>query len=336
MTASPPSSGPSPRQNLRPTLRERLGRRPFGLGFWVGAAILGAYAAAAVSALVVFRSTLSTLSVNPAWIPTPPFAPAIGPSWSHPFGVLAGRGVDLFQAVWQATPWDLAIVGGILGFDAVLGWFLGAIAGLNDGGVVDSLVSWVGDTLGAIPSFFLVVGIFAAWSTLAPREVSIPVFILLFGLIIWPSTARLTRERARFVARQPYVEAAKACGASRLRILFRHVLPGSITGALAQLPLDLAPIFFVLIIFPWFWGCQSTGTIYSLPPFSPLPSVTFPEWGSLLAVGVCEGVPISTGFVAGPVYWWMFVFPLAAIMLLAYGIALVCDGLDRRLSSFHR
>lgn len=328
----------------RPSLRQRLGRRPYGLTFWAGTAILLFYLLAAFSALYVFHSSLNRVAVNPSWIPPEPFAPAIGPSSGHLFGILPGIGTDLFRALWQATPWDLTIVGGILAFDAVIGWLLGSLAGMNEGGTLDAVVSWIGDTLGAIPSFFLVIGIFAGLSALAPSEVSIPLFVLLFGVIIWPSTARLTRDRARLVARQPYVEATRACGGSRTRILFRHILPGSATSMLTQLPLDVSPIFFVLIIFPWFWDCASAGAkstsaafylLPGLPPFYPLPSVYFPEWGNLLAIGVCYGLPISSGLVAGTIYWWMFLFPLAAILGLAFGISFLCDGLDRRLSSIH-
>jgi len=331
------------RDIARPSWRSRLARRPFTVGFWAGVAILALYLGAALSALVVFRTSLGTLAVNPAWIPPAPFAPVIGPTTDHPFGVLPGLGVDLFDALWQATPWDLGIVAGILAFDVLLGWMLGSIAGMNEGGTLDSIISWFGDTLGALPSFFLVVGIFAGLSILAPADIGLPLFILLFGIIIWPATARLVRDRARTIARQSYVEATRASGGSRGRILWRHVLPGSLPAVLAQLPLDVAPIFFVLIVFPWFWDCGSSGAadhegglvgylLPGIPPFSPLPSVTFPEWGNLLAVGTCFGIPVSLGLVGGPVYWWMFVFPLAAILGLALGIALVCDGLHARTS----
>ncbi len=347
MSAAPaPSAAPPAYRAIRPGWRTRYGRHPLGLTFWLGAAVLGGYLVVAVSALVVFHGTLGTLATNPNWIYGPPFGTAIGPTSAHPFGVLPGLGVDLFDALWQATPWDLALVAGILAFDAALGWVLGALAGMNEGGALDSVISWVGDTLGAIPSFFLIVGIFAGLSFVAPADIGLPLFVLLFGLIIWPSTARLTRDRARLVARQPYVEATRASGGSRARILVKHILPGSITSVCAQLPMDLAPIFFVLIIFPWFWDCGSAGAkdqhasfylLPGLPPFSPLPSVNFPEWGNLLAVGVCYGLPISSGLVAsGPIYWWMFVFPLAAILGLAFAVALVCDGLDRRLSARFR
>jgi ABC-type dipeptide/oligopeptide/nickel transport system permease subunit len=61
-----------------------------------------------------------------------------------------------------------------------------------------------------------------------------------------------------------------------------------------------------------------------LPAFSPLPSVTFPEWGYLLGFGTCEGFTIPGGFS----YWWTFLFPLLAILVLGLAIGLVCDGIE--------
>jgi len=331
---TPPTDRPPPPE--RPTLRERWARRPLGAGLWAGLGILGAYLAVALSALVVFRNSLYQVPIDPSWIP--PFN-IIGPSPAHPFGVLPGLGTDLSRALWQATPWDLAIVAGILTIDAGLGWTLGALAGMDEGGVLDSVVTFLGDTLGAIPSFFLVVVLFAGLATVAPNSTGLPVFVLLFGFVLWPTIARTTREKARMVAREPYLESARASGAGRPYLYFRHILPNSISPLLAQLPIDVAPIFFVLVIFPWFWDCSGPGgskgyyyLVASLPPYSPLPSVAFPEWGNILAVGTCEGLPIST---VGTNYWWMLFFPLLAILALGIGISLVCDGIDRRMSSRH-
>ena len=269
--------------------------------------------------------------------PPPFFRATLGPSSAHPFGVLPGLGTDLFQAVWKATPWDLGLVGAILLFDAVLGWLLGALAGMYEGGALDGVVMFVGDSLGAIPSFFLVVALFAGLAAVSPSEIGLPLFVVLFGLVIWPTTARTTRERARLVAREPFLESARASGAPARYLYFRHILPNSVAPLLAQIPIDVAPIFFVLTVFPWFWNCAGPVVpsgpdefflVPSLPPVSPLPSVNFPEWGSLLAVGTCEGLPTS---LVGNFYWWMFLPPLVAIVGLGIGIALVCDGLEKRL-----
>jgi ABC-type dipeptide/oligopeptide/nickel transport system permease subunit len=327
-----------------PTWRERLARRPLGGGLWAGLVLLAGYFLVALSALAEFHSSLGVLQTNVFWIP--PYQPIYpsGPSSAHPFGILPGIGTDLFRAIWQATPWDLAIVAGILAFDALLGWMLGALAGMSEGGLLDAVITFLGDTVGAIPSFFLVVALFAGIATLYPGSLTLTTFVLLFGIVIWPTTARTTRERARLVAREPYLESARASGADRRYLYFHHVLPNSVSPLLAQIPIDVAPIFFVLTVFPWFWDCASLGylkdqpantpyLVASLPPFSPLPAITFPEWGSLLAVGVCEGLPIST---IGNTYWWMFVPTLVAILGLGIGIALVCDGIDKRITLRYR
>lgn len=333
----PADTAPSP---PRPTLRERWARRPPSLGFLAGVGMLAVYLVAALSALVVFRSSLDQLPQNVAWVP---LENPIGPSAVHPFGVMAGFGTDLFHAVWQATPWDLGIVFGILAIDVLLGFFLGANAGLNEGGLVDAFITFVSDSLGSIPMFVLPVVVFAGLLTVAPQAVSLPVFVVVFGIILWPTMARTVRERARIIAHQPYVDAARASGASPLRILLRHVMPNALGPVLAQVPLDVVPIFFVLSAFPWYYNCQLPGgphvptppghlappptpyLVPVLPYFSPLPSSSFPEWGYLLGFGTCEGFSFPGGFN----YWWMYLFPLLAIVGLGVAIGLLCDGIER-------
>jgi peptide/nickel transport system permease protein len=325
--ASPSRVGLGPAGPSRPTIRARLARNPPSTGFLLGAGLLGLYLFAALSALVVFRNTLTIMPSNPAWVSG---FTVIGPSWPHPFGVIAGFGTDLFDAVWQATPWDLSIVASILAIDVVLGLYLGTFAGLHEGGVVDAAVVFVGDSIGAIPSYLLLPIVFAGLGVI-PGAVGLPTFVLVFGLALWPTMARAVRERARLVSHERYVEAARASGASPRHVLLRHILPNSIDPALAQIPIDVAPIFFLLSVYPWFSNCGIHGQsqVYFLTPglgfASPLPSARFPEWGYLLGVGTCEGFSFPGGFD----YWWMYVFPLLAILVLGFAIALVCDGIER-------
>jgi ABC-type dipeptide/oligopeptide/nickel transport system permease subunit len=293
------------------------------------------YLVAGVSALIVFRSSLDTLPVTTAWVP--PFSP-IGPSLAHPFGVMPGFGTDLFDAMWKAVPWDLAIVTSILAIDVFLGFFLGAMAGLNEGGLIDGFVTFVCDSLGAIPTFALATITFAGLLVVAPADTGLPVFVAVFGIILWPTMARTVRERARTIAHERYIDSARASGASFPRLLIRHIMPNSIGPVLAQVPLDLAPIFFVLSAFPWFYNCQLPGGHPTppgspptpfltplLPSFSPLPNAAFPEWGYLLGFGTCEAFtsPGNFGF------WWMYLFPLLGIVGLGIAVGLVCDGIER-------
>jgi len=332
------SNGPSPTavKLERPTWRDRWRRHPPNLSIWVGAGVLLVYVAAAVSAILVFGKGLNVLPMNLMWV-NPQYAAS--PSWAHPFGVMPGIGTGLFRAEWQATPWDLEMVAGILAIDVAIGYFVGAYAGANEGGLCDSVVTFIGDSIGTIPTFFFVIVIFAGIAAASPASAGIPAFIVVFGLVLWPTMARTVRDRARSVAHEPYVDASRASGASRFHILWRHILPNSLGPVLAQIPLDVAPIFFVLSAFPWYYNCAGFGPpppppgagpggpylVPQLPPFSPLPATTFPEWGWLLGVGTCEGVSFPGQFG----FWWMYFFPLIVIVIFGLAVGLLCDGVDR-------
>lgn len=327
----PPPRGAPASSGRPPTWRERYARRPFGVELWTGIGLLTVYVAVALSALVVFWGHLDTLSENPAWVPG---WIVIGPSWTYPFGVLSGFGVNLFDALWQATPWDVALVLSILAIDATLGVVLGGIAGYFEGGWPDTVLTFLCDSLGSIPGVFLVIIVYLGITTFDPAAMGLVLFVLIFGLLLWPTTARTVRERVRTMAKLPFVESARASGVSRPRILFRHLLPNSLGPVFAQLPVDVAAIFFVLTFFPWFFTCggpfpPSNGEVAwlvpLLPPGSPLPSTAFPEWGFQLSVGACETLALP----GAPILWWMIVFPLLAIVGLGLALALICDGLDK-------
>jgi len=337
--SEPPNAGPTSR---RPGRLERYARHPPGARFWVGLAMLAFYTGVGVSAIFVFGRALGTLPFNYGWANG---NVVLGPSAAHPLGVIAGFGTGLFGAIWRATPWDLAIVAGILGIDTALGWTVGAVAGLHPDGLADRVLMLVCETIGAIPSIVLVCLAYfgSLWFAYpAPSQVypaawgydGLVVFVVVFGLVLWPRMARAVRDRAQFVANSMYVEASRASGASSRRILFRQIMPNSLGPVLAQVPVDLAPIFFVLTIGPWLATCGEgpppPGIYYvvpALPPISPLPSTYFPEWGFLLGVGACEGIGAGSGVLYD--YWWMYLFPLLAILGLGLAIGLLCDGLDR-------
>jgi len=339
-----PGSPATPDKPRRPTLRQRFVRHPPGIRFWAGTAILAFYAGVGVSAVFVFGNSLGTLPFNYPWAAG---SYIIGPSSAHPFGVISGFGTGLLEAIWQATPWDLAMVAGILSIDATLGWFVGAAAGLRPGGWVDRLLMFLCDSIGAIPSVLLVaVTCFATLWFAHPTPAqdfpptswgyaAMPIFVVVFGVVLWPRMARAVRDRAQFVASSVYVEASRASGASTRRILLRQVMPNSLGPVLAQVPLDTAPVFFFLSIGPWLATCGEAGAgppgvgyvVPALPLVTPLPSASFPEWGYLLAVGACEGLGPAAGALYN--YWWMYFFPLLAILVLGLGIGLFCDGIDR-------
>jgi peptide/nickel transport system permease protein len=290
----------------------------------VGLLLLAGLGVIAVVELLRYGSSVDTLAINLNWaiLVTPP-----GPSWSHPFGIANYLGVDVLTAVLQATPWDLAIVGSILLASVALGVFLGTYTGFT-GGPLDYLVSMLCDVFLSIPPFLLVPVLYLGVATPAfiPPQYDLLTFLIVFIVVIWPYYARPVRARAERVSREPYVEAARASGASPRRVLFRHVLPNSLFPVFAQLPVDLYNIFFVLTVFSYL-GCQGHTQSGNFGWVQVLPSVFFPEWGNLLGIGACYG----WSFLPGSDFWWMYAFPLLMIVLFGMSVMLICDGLERML-----
>jgi peptide/nickel transport system permease protein len=296
---------------------ERLRRNPSLLA---GLAILGGFAAVGLGALLWWGNGLANLPTDTAIAVT--LNPS-GPSPGHPLGVINGVGVDVLSGLLRATPFDLGLVGGPILMAAVVGGILGTCAGFFQGWV-DLLVTGAADVLVGIPSFLLIFVLYFGVVRWVPIPDRLLVFGVLFGAILWPYYARPVRAIALEVSGERYVEAARAAGATRRRLVLRHVLPNSLSPVFAQAPVDVYTVFFVLTVFPYL--VCSNGPSFSA--LTVLPTTAFPEWGNLLALGTCHG----WSFLAGLDFWWMYLFPLATIVAFGIGISLLCDGADQYVS----
>ncbi|MCI4345452.1 MAG: ABC transporter permease subunit [Thermoplasmata archaeon] len=304
------------RTPVRRLLRS-LARNPSLL---TGVSILGAYAALGLLAWIQYGNGVGVLPLSYTWAQalTPP-----GPTYAHPFGIMNVLGIDVADALYESIPWDLAILGSILGIAVALGTVAGAWAGYARG-PIDWVVTSLVDLLLSVPPFFLVIVLFVGLYNFVPIGYTLVLFVLLFAIVLWPYYARPVRSRAESVTAEPYVEAARAAGGSRARILARHILPNSLDPVFAQIPIDVYQVFFVLTVFP-FLGCWAQGAPgHSFAWVTPLPSAAFPEWGNLLAQGVCYGLQP-----AGSInFWWMYTFPALVLILFGVAVALTTDGLS--------
>jgi len=109
------------------------------------------------------------------------------------------------------------------------GSLLGAVAGLA-GGRTDRGVLFVVEVVQSVPALVLV----AALAAFLPPSFFLAA--LLIGLTAWTDSARIVRAESRRLRSAPFVEAARAAGAPRARLLLRHVLPHALPPALATAP----------------------------------------------------------------------------------------------------
>jgi peptide/nickel transport system permease protein len=122
-------------------------------------------------------------------------------------------------------------------FGAMLGLFLGAFAGLVSGlsgGIVDALIMGLCDVKIAVP-FTLV-----ALLVIAIAGASTPVLVGVLAVAYWAQFARLVRAQVLTIRELPYIEAARAAGASTWRIATKHVIPNIVSPVIVMFTLNIS------------------------------------------------------------------------------------------------
>ncbi|MDP8908235.1 MAG: ABC transporter permease [Chloroflexota bacterium] len=147
-----------------------------------------------------------------------------GGDWRHPLGT-DGLGRDLLARIAVAACLSLLIGLVATAITAAVGVTLGLLAGVI-GGPVDRAISALVDIQLAVP--YVVVGIAVA-ATLGQSVGTVVIVLVLTG---WVTFARVVRIQARVVRQSDYVQAAVVLGASRARVIRRHILPNVLPAVL--------------------------------------------------------------------------------------------------------
>lgn len=226
----------------------------------------------------------------------PPFAVR-----AHPLGT-DGEGRDVFARVVHGARSYLVFALAAVAASLALGAAVGGTAGLL-GGSFDALVGRVIETVSAFPPLVLVLGIQAA----VPRPTLATLFFAI-ALTRWPEVARLVRGEVLQVATRDYVLAARAVGASPLRILVKHIAP-NVRGALV---VSVAVGISSVVLTEASLDFLRVGT----PPGGA-------SWGEVMSQ-----------FRDAPSAWWLLLFPGLALFATVIGHNLAAeafrDALDPR------
>lgn len=218
---------------------------------------------------------------------TDPGSASLAPSPAHLFGTdIYGR--DLWTRVLHGSPLTIRATLIALGIAVVAGLLLGIVSGFF-GGFTDSVLMRFVDVLLAIPGLLLALSIVTALG-----YGTVPVAVAV-GVGIVPGFARTTRAEVLRVKTLPYVEAARAGGASWTRVLVRHILPNS-WGPVAVLTVLDAGVAVIAIASLSFLGFGAA------PPAA--------EWGTLIADG--RNYLVTS--------WWLSLLPGLFVALLVLSL----------------
>jgi len=217
-----------------------------------------------------------------------------GPSGTHFFG-LDELGRDIFARVLAGARVSLLVGLTVVTISASVGTLLGALAGYF-GGLFDDAISRLIDILLAFPGLLLAIALVAM---LGP---SLGNVLFALSIIGWVGYARLVRGQVLRVRELEYVQAARAQGATVVRVLWRHVVPSALPAVAVQATLGMA-------------GAITGEAALSFLGLGVQPPT--PSWGTMLNGGRAHLLDAPH----------LTIFPGLAIAVLVLGFNFLGDGL---------
>lgn len=220
------------------------------------------------------------------------------PTFKHPLGT-DNLGRDILSRIIFGTRISLKAAIIVVMISMSIGVPLGLIAGYF-GGKTDEFIMRFADMILAFPSLLLAIAIVAS---LGPSLINA---LIAIALPWWPWYTRLMRSQVISAKEMQFVESARAIGASRWRIMFRHILPNCLSPIIVNATVDMGYVILAIASL----GFLGLGT---QPPAA--------DWG----------VMVSDGREFFMKQWWISTFAGGAIFLTVLAFNLTGDGIREAL-----
>lgn len=216
------------------------------------------------------------------------------PSWTHILGT-DEFGRDVLTRVLYGARISLSIGLVAVAISVTLGTAVGAAAGYY-GGAIDTTLMRLVDMLISFPRLVLLITVIAVF------ERSITLVILVLGLTLWPSTARIVRAEVLSLREREFVQAARALGLGGARIIYRHIVPNVLGPVIVAATLGIGNVILI--------EAGLSFLSMSVPPPDP-------SWGTMIYDG--REYLLQA--------WWVATFPGLAIVFTVVSFNLIGDGL---------
>ena len=216
------------------------------------------------------------------------------PSLEHPFGTDATGRDQLVRVIYGSR---VSLTVGVIAtlISTGIGLVMGALAAFY-GGWFDTIIMRLADMFLAIPYTLFVI------TMLAVMGQGIQNVFIAIGVLGWPSIARVFRSAILSVKENDYVDAARAMGASDLRIIARHIFPNSVASIVVYATMNIG-------------GAILTESALSYLGMGVTPPT--PSWGIMIQDG-------QTFLQTQP---WLMIMPGLAILSTVLAFTLLGDGL---------
>jgi peptide/nickel transport system permease protein len=250
---------------------------------------------------LILAAVAIAAAMGPLLLPDPLAQPCVltcrnlGPGLEHPFGT-DDLSRDILARVATGGRISLAVALLAVALSVTLGALTGLVAGYL-GRAVDTVLMRLVDAALAIPRLFLLLLVLAVW-----EQVPVLVLVLLIGATGWFGTGRLVRGEVLRLREEAYVLAAEALGASRRRIIFRHLLPNTAGPLLVAATLGVGDVILL----------EAGLSFLGLGVQPPTPS-----WGGMI-------LDAKSVLVVAP---WAGIFPGLAIVITVLAANLFGDAL---------
>lgn len=214
-------------------------------------------------------------------------------TWEHPLGTTGG-GRDVFDSIVHGMTISMQIGFITTTIVAAIGISFGTVSAYSGGWIDEVLMRFVDVVLSfpTLPFYLLILYSFGA---------SLAMFILVFALFAWGSTARYVRSKSLSISEEEFIKASRISGASTYRVIRRHVVPNTASSIITQLTL-LIPAFLLAEAQIAFLGLGDGGV---------------PSWGQLISQG-------RTDLEIAP---WIVLAPGMALFLTILAFNFIGDAL---------
>jgi len=209
-----------------------------------------------------------------------------------------GTGYDLLARMMRGTQRDFLIMVISMSFALVLGIIVGALAGYF-GKAADNILMRFVDIMLTVPYLVILILACAKYPDTAGTATGIAV---LFGLFGWMGLSRLIRAQFLSLREREYVEASRAMGASDFRIIFRHLIPNTLS---------------TILVF---------ATLFAATSIVAETSLTYLGYG-VSPPDTSLGLLVSQGVDAASTRPWLFYYPGILILVIVLATNLIGEGI---------